>query len=148
VPIHNLMEDAATAEISRSQLWQWARHGAATLEGRRVTAGWALELLADEAARVRAALGEQRATASKLDLAARLLAGTIQARCRPRGARGARGRGLAGGGARGDKGANGPPSHATPPTHTSSILLAGGGLCALPNGPLLPPHRLDAGRHG
>ena len=29
VAIHNLMEDAATAEISRSQLWQWIRHGAA-----------------------------------------------------------------------------------------------------------------------
>lgn len=28
VPIHNLMEDAATAEISRSQIWQWIRHGA------------------------------------------------------------------------------------------------------------------------
>ena len=28
VPIHNLMEDAATAEISRSQIWQWLRHGA------------------------------------------------------------------------------------------------------------------------
>jgi malate synthase len=32
VAIHNLMEDAATAEISRSQLWQWIRHGA-TLDG-------------------------------------------------------------------------------------------------------------------
>lgn len=30
VPIHNLMEDAATAEISRSQVWQWVRHGAKT----------------------------------------------------------------------------------------------------------------------
>ena len=28
VPIHNLMEDAATAEISRTQIWQWLRHGA------------------------------------------------------------------------------------------------------------------------
>jgi malate synthase len=37
VPIYNLMEDAATAEICRSQVWQWVRHGAALSDGRRVT---------------------------------------------------------------------------------------------------------------
>ena len=36
--IYNLMEDAATAEISRSQVWQWVRHGARTVEGNAVTA--------------------------------------------------------------------------------------------------------------
>jgi malate synthase len=36
--IHNLMEDAATAEISRAQLWQWIRHGATMDDGRAVTA--------------------------------------------------------------------------------------------------------------
>jgi malate synthase len=36
--IDNLMEDAATAEISRSQLWQWIRQGVVTAEGTRVTA--------------------------------------------------------------------------------------------------------------
>ena len=40
VPIHNLMEDAATAEISRSQVWQWIRSSKGVLEdGRKVTAG-------------------------------------------------------------------------------------------------------------
>ncbi|PNY81887.1 malate synthase A [Deinococcus koreensis] len=34
VPIHNLMEDAATAEISRAQLWQWRRHGVTLEDGR------------------------------------------------------------------------------------------------------------------
>ena len=34
VPIYNLMEDAATAEISRAQIWQWIRHGAALDDGR------------------------------------------------------------------------------------------------------------------
>lgn len=53
VPIHNLMEDAATAEISRSQLWQWARHSAETREGRRVTADWALQLLGEETEKFR-----------------------------------------------------------------------------------------------
>jgi malate synthase len=37
VPIYNLMEDAATAEISRSQVWQWLQHGAKLSDGRRVT---------------------------------------------------------------------------------------------------------------
>jgi len=37
VPIYNLMEDAATAEISRTQIWQWIRHGAPLDNGQRVT---------------------------------------------------------------------------------------------------------------
>ena len=37
VPLYNLMEDAATAEISRSQVWQWLHWGAALDDGRRVT---------------------------------------------------------------------------------------------------------------
>jgi malate synthase len=37
VPINNLMEDAATAEISRAQLWQWIKHGAKLEDGRAVT---------------------------------------------------------------------------------------------------------------
>jgi malate synthase len=37
VGIHNLMEDTATAEISRAQLWQWIRHGTAMDDGRPVT---------------------------------------------------------------------------------------------------------------
>jgi malate synthase len=38
VPLYNLMEDAATAEISRTQLWQWIQHGAHLDDGREVTA--------------------------------------------------------------------------------------------------------------
>jgi malate synthase len=37
VPLYNLMEDAATAEISRAQIWQWLRHGARTSDGRALT---------------------------------------------------------------------------------------------------------------
>jgi len=37
VPLFNLMEDAATAEISRAQLWQWVHHGAKLQDGRAVT---------------------------------------------------------------------------------------------------------------
>lgn len=80
VPIHNLMEDAATAEISRSQIWQWVRHGARTKEGRVVTAEWVLQLLDAEAAAARQQLGDARYSKSKYDMAARILAGTIQGR--------------------------------------------------------------------
>lgn len=47
VPIFNLMEDAATAEIARSQLWQWVHHKAKTDEGKTVTFEW-VKTLADE----------------------------------------------------------------------------------------------------
>jgi malate synthase len=48
VPIDNLMEDAATAEIARSQLWQWIHHGAALEDGRPVTAELFRQDLKDE----------------------------------------------------------------------------------------------------
>jgi malate synthase len=50
--IDNLMEDAATAEISRSQIWQWINAEAKTDEGRTVTHAWVEELLRDEFARL------------------------------------------------------------------------------------------------
>lgn len=57
VPIRGLMEDAATAEISRVQLWQWARHPRGCLEdGRDVTAGWIGRLIEEEGARLRRTL--------------------------------------------------------------------------------------------
>jgi malate synthase len=51
VPIYNLMEDAATAEISRSQVWQWVRHGVKMNDGRTVTMEVVKEAIADELAR-------------------------------------------------------------------------------------------------
>jgi len=48
VPINYLMEDAATAEVSRSQLWQWTRHGVKTAEGKTVTKDYALKLLKEQ----------------------------------------------------------------------------------------------------
>lgn len=78
VPIHNLMEDAATAEISRSQIWQWVRHHARTAEGREVTADWVAQLLDSEMAAIRQAVGEAKFAQSKYPLAAKLLAGTIK----------------------------------------------------------------------
>jgi malate synthase len=48
VPLHHLMEDAATAEISRTQLWQWIHHGARLADGRRVSAELFRAVLAEE----------------------------------------------------------------------------------------------------
>jgi malate synthase len=51
VPIYNLMEDAATAEISRSQVWQWVRHGAKMSDGRTVTVELVKDAIRDELSR-------------------------------------------------------------------------------------------------
>jgi malate synthase len=56
--INNLMEDAATAEISRSQIWQWIRHGAQLADGRTVTRELVAEILDEELDRIRAGVGE------------------------------------------------------------------------------------------
>jgi malate synthase len=53
VPLYNLMEDAATAEISRAQIWQWIHHGARLEDGRAVDAELCSKLLAEELARLR-----------------------------------------------------------------------------------------------
>jgi malate synthase len=58
VPIFNLMEDAATAEISRSQVWQWIRSPKGTLDdGRKVTKDLVATLLPEEMAKIRELLG-------------------------------------------------------------------------------------------
>ena len=58
VPLNSLMEDAATAEISRAQLWQWLRHGATLEGGRTLDAALVATLIAEEVAKIRAALGD------------------------------------------------------------------------------------------
>ena len=58
VAIHNLMEDAATAEISRSQIWQWVHNDVTLDDDRPVTAEFVTTLLAEEAAAIRAEVGE------------------------------------------------------------------------------------------
>jgi malate synthase len=59
VPVFNLMEDAATAEISRSQIWQWIRSPKGVLEGgRKVTVELFRQLLAEELAKVKAGASE------------------------------------------------------------------------------------------
>jgi len=68
VPIHNLMEDAATAEISRSQVWQWIQSPKGVLaDGRKVTAELVRGLIPEELARVKATGAE-----GQFDKAARI----------------------------------------------------------------------------
>ena len=62
VPLFNLMEDAATAEISRAQLWQWVHHHAHLEDGRRVTAE-----LVDQAITEELALAEIRVDATRFE---------------------------------------------------------------------------------
>ena len=64
--IYNLMEDAATAEISRAQLWQWIRHGVTTSDGRRVDAALYREVRDEELARLTAGGPRRYAQAAAL----------------------------------------------------------------------------------
>jgi malate synthase len=56
-PIHHLMEDLATSEISRSQLWQWLRFGAKLEDGRPITIELYEQLLEEELAGIREEYG-------------------------------------------------------------------------------------------
>jgi malate synthase len=74
VPVFSLMEDAATAEISRSQIWQWIRSPKGILEdGRKVTKELIRQLLPEELARVRALLGAEGWAAGRYEDAAKLV---------------------------------------------------------------------------
>ena len=53
VPIYNLMEDAATAEICRAQVWQWVKHGARMTDGKSVTESLVKQVIHERAAELR-----------------------------------------------------------------------------------------------
>jgi malate synthase len=78
VPLFNLMEDAATAEISRAQVWQWIRHGQTLQDGRPVTAELVREIAREETDRARAALGEEAYARGRHDDAARLMIDLVE----------------------------------------------------------------------
>jgi malate synthase len=65
VPLYNLMEDAATAEISRMQVWQWIHHHATLDDGRPVTPELFRKALAEEMSALREALGHARYDAGR-----------------------------------------------------------------------------------
>ncbi len=73
VGIYNLMEDAATAEICRSQLWQWIHHPSASLsDGRKISEHLYQQFLMEELEKIKALYGPQAYTNSKIDSAIEL----------------------------------------------------------------------------
>jgi malate synthase len=73
VPIHNLMEDAATAEISRSQVWQWVVSPKGVLDdSRKVDAALVRRLIPEELAKVKAAVIAQNEPVDTYDQAAKI----------------------------------------------------------------------------
>jgi malate synthase len=73
VPIYNLMEDAATAEISRTQIWQWIRYGTKLEDGRTITTEMHDAILGEVLKQMRSSMGEPAFGASKFPRAAELL---------------------------------------------------------------------------
>jgi malate synthase len=71
VPLYNLMEDAATAEISRAQVWQWIHHPKGMLkDGRRVTLEMFRRILGEEMEALKSRFGEEAYQAGRYDQAA------------------------------------------------------------------------------
>ncbi|MFT4414848.1 malate synthase A [Fredinandcohnia humi] len=67
-PIHNLMEDAATAEISRAQLWQWIRHPKGVLEdGRKVTLELVQQIKEEELEKIKLEVGREAYEAGRFE---------------------------------------------------------------------------------
>lgn len=72
VPIHGLMEDAATAEIARCQIWQWIKHSSKTAEGQVITKDFVRKLLKDHVGELRKTLGDEGFNKRKYTLAIQL----------------------------------------------------------------------------
>ncbi|MGC6388441.1 malate synthase A [Ewingella sp. S1.OA.A_B6] len=73
VPIYGLMEDAATAEISRTSIWQWIHHGKTLSDGQPVTKALFRQMLCEEMQIIQQELGEQRFSIGRFDEAAALM---------------------------------------------------------------------------
>ena len=76
VPLYNLMEDAATAEISRAQVWQWLRHGAKLDDGRKIDTALIDAILKEELDKIRSQGADQL---TRLDEAAKMFRGMATA---------------------------------------------------------------------
>lgn len=73
VPIYGLMEDAATAEISRTSIWQWIRHGKSLSNGEKVTKALFEEMLDEELQVIQKELGDQKFQSGRFREAADLM---------------------------------------------------------------------------
>ena len=72
VPLYNLMEDAATAEISRAQVWQWVRHQAKLADGRTITKELYQVILPNQIEKIKALVGEEKFNQGKFKQAIQL----------------------------------------------------------------------------
>ena len=72
VPIYNLMEDAATAEISRTQVWQWVHHGCKRSDGAPITLDAVRVIVTEELAKIRGDVGDAAYGCGHYDRAAEL----------------------------------------------------------------------------
>ena len=78
VPLFNLMEDAATAEISRAQLWQWIHHHAKLNDGREITLDLCLKTIDEELAKMKQSVGDAQFRAGRYEQAASILRDLIK----------------------------------------------------------------------
>ncbi len=72
VPLYHLMEDAATAEISRTQIWQWVKHQVKTADGKTVTAELVKAVLKEEMDSIQKTMGLEKFKSGKFETAASL----------------------------------------------------------------------------
>ena len=72
VPLYNLMEDAATAEISRAQVWQWNRHQCKTIGGKTIDPAYVKNIVKEEMAQNKKEVGEQKFEKGNYERAAKM----------------------------------------------------------------------------
>ncbi len=72
VPLYNLMEDAATAEISRAQVWQWNKHQCTTVDGKKIEPAYVKQIVKEEMVKIKNEVGEQRYVKGNYDKAAKM----------------------------------------------------------------------------
>jgi malate synthase len=80
VPLFNLMEDAATAEISRAQVWQWVRHRQKLDDGRAITQDLVRQIVREETDKMKARMGEAAFAKGRYEDAARLMIDLVEQR--------------------------------------------------------------------
>ena len=78
VPLFNLMEDAATAEISRAQVWQWVHHNQKLEDGRAITKDLVRQIVREENDKVKGQMGEEAYAKGRYEDAAQLMIDLVE----------------------------------------------------------------------
>jgi malate synthase len=72
VPLYNLMEDAATAEISRAQVWQWNKHQCKTIDGKTIDSIYVKKIVKEEMVQIKKEVGEHKFEKGNYERAAKM----------------------------------------------------------------------------